>query len=969
MIEAVLLLAMLEPMQTAPTDRYTARFVQLDRNHDGVVTPDELPRPRIFARLDLDGDGRITWIEGLGAAGTIGRASKPTASPPDGVSLDANLAYGDHDLQRLDLYVPNAAGPHPLLIMIHGGGWRIGDKATLNCGAGKAAFAAERGWALASINYRLTPEVQHPAHVQDVAAAIAWLRRHGSEYGVDPETIVLMGHSAGAHLAALVATDPTYLAAHNASLDMLGGVILLDGAGYDIPSLLAHRGAERVLHEIYRDAFSDDQDLHRDASPQTHVASGTGIPPFLITHTDRLASRSRSAAFGAALRQAGVEADVLGSPGDTHAEINQKIGESGHPPTEAAIRFMDRVHGPPGMRWVPGGTFTMGSNAAAARPDEHPPHRVQVHGYWIDQTEVTNRQFAEFVEATGYITTSERPVDWNTLKHQVRPGTQKPDDADLVPASAVFTPTNGPVDLRDVSQWWKMVPGADWRHPAGPGSSIEGCDDWPVVHVSWDDAHAYATWAGKQLPTEAQWERAARYGHDGEPFMWGDELTPGGIHMANIWQGPFPHGNTSQDQFAGLAPVKQFPPTELGLYDMAGNVWEWTSDRYRPDTYAQRAEDAAACRNPTGPPTAHDPQVPYAEDVRVQKGGSHLCHVTTCESYRPSAKMSATTDSALSHLGFRCVQSPPAQWVRYAGSASITPGRGRRIVLVAGDEEYRSEEAMPMLARTLNALGFETIVLFSQNQETGMIDPDESSHIPGLHLIDDADLLILQLRFRHLSDTDMKHIVEYVGSGKPLTGIRTATHAFSYPAESDSAYADWSWNYAGGFGRRVLGETWVAHHGGHGREATRGIIEEANASHPVLRGVDDVFGPTDVYAVNALPDDAVVLLRGAILSGMSPTDSPVDDARNNPMQPIAWVRERPMPTGTTQRILVTTMGASQDWSSEDLRRLLANAALWQLGEEDAIPPQGLNAPIIGDWSPSPYGFGGGRRGVRPADVR
>ncbi len=627
------------------------------------------------------------------------------------------------------------------------------------------------------------------------------------------------------------------------------------------------------------------------------------------------------------------------------------------------------IHGPVGMRWVPSGTFTMGSEADTARPDERPAHFVHVDGFWIDETEVTNRQFAEFVEATGHVTTSERPVNWDVMKQQVPPGTPKPNNADLLPSSAVFTPTDAPVDLRDFSQWWRMVPGADWRHPEGPESSIEGRENWPVVHVSWDDANAYAKWAGKQLPTEAQWERAARYGHDNEPFMWGTELTPDGVHMANIWQGPFPHGNTGDDGHTGVAPVKQFPPSELGLYDLAGNIWEWTQDRYRSDTYATRANEPAACRNPTGPSKSRDPQNPYADDVRVQKGGSHLCHVTTCEAYRPSSKMSSTTDSALSHVGFRCVKSGSPKWLNYPGDASVEPGRGRRIVLIAGDEEYRSEEALPMLAKMLRSLGFETIVLFSQDPETGEIDPDESSHIPGLHLVDEADLLILQLRFRHLPDADMKHIVDYVESGRPITGIRTATHAFAYPDDSESPYAAWSWNREGGFGKRILGETWVAHHGNHGHEATRGIVDPDNADHPMLRGVNDVFGPTDVYAIDTLPDDAVVLLHGAILSGMSPEDNPVKDARNDPMHPVAWIRQRSMPNGGTQRIFTTTMGAAQDWSSEDLRRLIANAALWQLGEQNAIPADGLPAPIIGRWDPTTFGFGTYRRGAVPADVQ
>jgi hypothetical protein len=211
--------------------------------------------------------------------------------------------------------------------------------------------------------------------------------------------------------------------------------------------------------------------------------------------------------------------------------------------------------------------------------------------------------------------------------------------------------------------------------------------------------------------------------------------------------------------------------------------------------------------------------------------------------------------------------------------------------------------------------------------------------------------------------------VDYVQSGRPLTGIRTSTHAFAIPDERQSVYADWSWNKDGGFGKRVLGETWVAHHGGHGREATRGVVEPGQEAHPVLRGVDDVFGPTDVYAIGPLPGDATILLRGAILEGMSPHDPPVADQRNAPMHPIAWTRERPMPGGGTQRIFVTTMGAAQDFSSEDLRTLLLNAALWQLGDEDRIPEGGCDAPIVGRWDPSPFGFGTYRSGLHLDDIR
>ena len=317
---------------------------------------------------------------------------------------------------------------------------------------------------------------------------------------------------------------------------------------------------------------------------------------------------------------------------------------------------------PPGMVWVPPGAFTMGWDGVEGRPDERPAHHVSLHGYWIDRTEVTNAQFAQFVEATGYLTTAERPIDWDTMKEQVPAGTPKPPEELLQPGSVVFTPPGDRVDLRDVGRWWTWTPGASWRQPEGPGSSVAGRMDEPVVHVSWDDANAYAHWAGKRLPTEAEWERAARAGHDASKYMWGEELTPGGTHMANIWQGQFPHRNSEDDGYARAAPVGSFPPNALGLYDMAGNVWEWTADRFRSDTYEKRLESlepGATCENPLGPDTTADPRHPFAADSRVQKGGSFLCHASYCESYRPSAKMATPPDSGMSHLGFRCVSDAP----------------------------------------------------------------------------------------------------------------------------------------------------------------------------------------------------------------------------------------------------------------------------------------------------------------------
>jgi sulfatase modifying factor 1 len=314
---------------------------------------------------------------------------------------------------------------------------------------------------------------------------------------------------------------------------------------------------------------------------------------------------------------------------------------------------------PDGMVWIPGGEFTMGSTDPLARPDESPKHRVRVDGFWMDATEVTNAQFRAFVEATDYKTVAERPVDWEELKKQVAPGTPKPPDEMLQPGSLVFTPPDHPVDLRDNAQWWRWTIGANWRHPEGPGSTLDGKDSYPVVHVAYEDAVAYCKWAGKRLPTEAEWEFAARGGLDGKKNVWGDE--PIDPKRANTWQGHFPDNNTAEDGYARAAPVKSFPPNGYGLYDMAGNAWEWCSDLYRPDTYARRVleigKDGVAV-NPTGPTSSLDPRNPYAPESRVHRGGSFLCHDSYCASYRPSARMACPSDTGLQHLGFRCVMTP-----------------------------------------------------------------------------------------------------------------------------------------------------------------------------------------------------------------------------------------------------------------------------------------------------------------------
>ena len=325
--------------------------------------------------------------------------------------------------------------------------------------------------------------------------------------------------------------------------------------------------------------------------------------------------------------------------------------------------------GPPGMVWIPGGEFTMGTDSALGWPDEKPAHRVRVDGFWVDATEVTNAQFHAFVEATGYVTTAEKPPSAEEMLRQSPPGTPPPPKENLVPGSLVFRPTRGPVDTRDYSQWWHWAPGASWRHPDGPGSTIDGKDDHPVVHVSWDDAVAYAQWAGKRLPTEAEWEFAARGGLDGKLYAWGDELRPGGKWMANIWQGPFPVKDEGADGFAGLAPVAQFPANGYGLFDVAGNAWEWCSDWYRPDTYARMKLAGGVIRNPTGPASPFDPAEP-TEKKRVQRGGSFLCTDQYCTRYMLGTRGKGEVRTGTNHVGFRCA--------REAGPGSVVVGSGTR---------------------------------------------------------------------------------------------------------------------------------------------------------------------------------------------------------------------------------------------------------------------------------------------------
>lgn len=311
---------------------------------------------------------------------------------------------------------------------------------------------------------------------------------------------------------------------------------------------------------------------------------------------------------------------------------------------------------PEGMVWIPGGEFSMGADgmvdgACGCTPgtisDTQPIHRVAIDGFWMDSTEVTNAQFAKFVDATGYRTIAE-----------LAPTKEEFPDAppeNLVAGSVVFAPTAEPVPLDNHFQWWTYIPGANWRHPEGPESSLKGRENYPVVQIAYPDAVAYAKWAKKRLPTEAEWEFAQRGGLSGKLFAWGDEFRPGGKFMANTYQGKFPVKDTGADGFIGLAPVKSFQPNAYGLYDMAGNVWEWCSDLYRADAYLESGEEVQ--RNPQGPSTSLDPSEPGVTK-RVQRGGSYLCTDEYCTRYMVGTRGKGDPATATDHLGFRCVRSP-----------------------------------------------------------------------------------------------------------------------------------------------------------------------------------------------------------------------------------------------------------------------------------------------------------------------
>ena len=301
------------------------------------------------------------------------------------------------------------------------------------------------------------------------------------------------------------------------------------------------------------------------------------------------------------------------------------------------------------MVGIPGGTFLMGDDHAYR--EERPRHSVTVDAFWMDRHTVTNSEFAAFVAKTGYVTVAERPLD-----QAMYPGA-KP--AMLNPGALVFRMTQGPVDTSNVANWWHWTPDAQWRRPEGPGSDLEGREDHPVVHVAYEDAEAYAAWAGKALPSEAEWEYAARGGLEGCDFVWGDELTPEGRYMANTWQGPFPWRNFESDGFTGTAPVGSYPANGYGLFDMAGNVWQWTTNWWSSRHEADPAKPCCAPSNPRGPAMegSLDPMQPAIRiPRRVVKGGSFLCAPSYCRRYRPAARHAQMVDTGMSHIGFRCIR-------------------------------------------------------------------------------------------------------------------------------------------------------------------------------------------------------------------------------------------------------------------------------------------------------------------------
>jgi len=344
-------------------------------------------------------------------------------------------------------------------------------------------------------------------------------------------------------------------------------------------------------------------------------------------------------------------------------EVNASMSESMKikvDTTPILVEKPENIKAPEGMVWIPGGEFTQGAVPLdkMAMDHEKPAHKVRLNGFFMDITEVTNAQYAKFVNETGYITVAERAIDWEEMKTQVPEGTPKPHDSILQPGSLTFKKSKSSVpNLYDFSQWWNWTIGANWKQPNGPGSSIKGKDNDPVVQVSYEDAVAYCQWAGRRLPTEAEWERAARGNKEESIYFWGDDASVLS-EMANTWEGEFPVNNSKADGFEQRATVKSYPPNDFGLYDMAGNVWEWTSDWYNINYYQELKASNSPIVNPQGATNPYNPNMPYARE-KVMRGGSFLCNASYCASYRLSSRMASSLDSSLEHLGFRTVATVP----------------------------------------------------------------------------------------------------------------------------------------------------------------------------------------------------------------------------------------------------------------------------------------------------------------------
>lgn len=308
-----------------------------------------------------------------------------------------------------------------------------------------------------------------------------------------------------------------------------------------------------------------------------------------------------------------------------------------------------------GMAYIPQGTFAMGGRSTQASQDEFPRHEVKVSAFFMDETEVTNQQFEAFVKATGYQTVAEQPIDWEKMKQDLPPGTPRPPDSVMQPGSLTFHPTQGAVNLNRFDLWWDWTIGANWLHPEGPGSDIVDRMDHPVIHIAWEDAAAYAAWADKRLPTEAEWEWAAVGGNNENKYPWGNTSIEEAHDKANFWQGNFPYQNTAEDGYISTSPVKTYPANGYGLYDMAGNAWEWCQDKYHVNTYKE-AENAGKVINPQGPATSFDPNEPYVKNKYAIRGGSFLCNDSYCSGYRSSRRMASEGESGANHKGFRCVK-------------------------------------------------------------------------------------------------------------------------------------------------------------------------------------------------------------------------------------------------------------------------------------------------------------------------